>query len=129
MKKNPTEPLTLESVQRAFAEWRRTRTNKRTRIPGWLLEQAAEVCKRERPTRVARQLGLSYNVLKKQREAGSIGQNDFRAEKQEFIEVDLEPVQSSTLKVEIERTGKETVRFFFSGMDQPQIHQIVRLFL
>jgi hypothetical protein len=129
MKKNLLPPITLKSVQQAFAEWRRRRKHKRSRIPEELLEQAAAVCQLERPTKVARQLRLSYAVLKKYLDSGEGMKGVLPSTNQEFIEVALEAVRPSTLNVEIQREGKETIRFSFSGVDGAQIREIVKLFL
>ena len=129
MNKKPAPPITLESVLQSFAAWRRTRPSKRSRIPRHLLEQAAEVCRWERPTKVARQLGLSYAVLKKQIESSGPGPVAFREVKQEFVEVNLEGAFPASLVVEILRAENETIRFSFPATGPAQIREIVKLFL
>jgi len=131
MNTNFPTPITLESVQKAFTRWRQARPHKRARIPQELLEQAAAACKVERPTRVARQLGISYAVLKKQLElnANSKTETIIESTRQEFIKVDLKPATPPALSIEVERTGREVIRFTFTGVGGNQINEIVKLFL
>ena len=128
---NRPTPVTLESVQQAFARWRQARTHKRSRIPQELLTQAAAACNKERPTRVARELGLSYTTLKKQLELKTNDNTEtiMQSKKQEFIKVDLNPVIQPALNIEVERTGGEVIRFAFTGVDDRQIKDILHLFL
>ena len=131
MNTNFSFPVTLESVQQAFARWRETRPHKRSRIPQELLEQAAAACQKERPTRVARQLGISYAILKKHLELKANGSTKtiINTTKQEFVKVDLKPAISPVLNIKVERFGGEAVRFTFTGIDYHQIKHIVHLFL
>lgn len=124
-------PVTLESVQRAFADWRQTREHKRTRIPQELLAQAAAACKNERPTRVARELGISYATLRKSLELKETNRSEIspQSTKQEFIKVDLKPATPLALNIEVQRAGKAVVRFAFTGVGGQQIEDIVKLFL
>lgn len=131
MNTNNSSLRSLESVQQAFARWRRIRPHKRSRIPQELLEQAAAACETERPTRVARQLGISYSVLKKQLESKTSGNKEtiINSTKQEFIKVDLKPAIPPALTIEVERNKQEVIRFTFSGIGGSQINEIVKLFL
>lgn len=124
------DPHSLKSIQQAFARWRRIRPHKRSRIPQELLKQAAAACEAERPTRVASQLGISYAVLKKQLDRKTNGdKKKINFTKQEFIKVDLKPTIPPALTIEVERNGREVIRFTFSGIGDSQINEIVKLFL
>ncbi|HYX08268.1 MAG TPA: hypothetical protein VE912_16170 [Bacteroidales bacterium] len=130
MKKNDLPPITLESVQQAFAKWRQIRPCKKSPIPQQLLEQVNKVCQTEPLSKVARQLGLNYTVLKRQLEStGSNTQTGLQAGKQDFIEVNLASTGPSALLIEMQRISGETIRFTFSGIGDIQIQKIVQLFL
>jgi hypothetical protein len=125
-----SDPHSLKSVQQAFARWRRIRLHKRSRIPQELLKQAAAACEAERPTRVARQLGISYAILKRQLELKINGdKKKINSTGQEFIKVDLKPTILPALTIEVERNGREVIRFTFSGIGDNRINEIVKLFL
>jgi hypothetical protein len=131
MNTNNSSLRSLETVQQAFARWRQIRPHKRSRIPQKLLEQAAAACEAERPTRVARQLGISYAVLKKQLESKTSDNKEtiINSTKQEFIKVDLKQTIPPALTIEVERNKQEVIRFTFSGIGSSQINEIIKLFL
>ena len=118
-------------MKQAFARWQQSRPHKRSRVPQNLLKQAAAVCNGERPTRVARQLGISYAILKKQLELQENSKTDTSVEsaKQEFIKVDLKQDIPAVLRIVIERKQQEVVRFTLTNVCGNQIKEIIKLFL
>jgi hypothetical protein len=61
----------LRQVAQQFAQWRQSRTTPRGRIPKPLWAQAIALSQRLPLTRVAKQLGLTPQALKRRRDASS----------------------------------------------------------
>ena len=105
----------LHHVTQQFAQWRASRPTPRGRIPHLLWAQAIALTQHLPLTRVAKQLGLTPQVLKRRREATrTVAVSSPAPGPPHFVEVQAPAWRPSTAEVEVERTDGTRLRITYS---------------
>jgi hypothetical protein len=104
----------LPHVTQQFAQWRQSRTTPRGRIPKALWAQAVALAQVLPCARVAKQLGLTPQALKRRREeAGAVPGPIPRSPSPNFVEV-AAAWRTPTTEVEIQRPDGMRLRIMYS---------------
>ncbi len=105
----------LHHVTQQFAQWRTSRATPRGRIPQPLWTQAIALTEHFPLTRVAKQLGLTPQVLKRRRDATRPGAVAPPAPcPPHFVEGQTPAWRASTAEVEVQRTDGTGLRITLS---------------
>ncbi len=104
----------LQHVTRQFAQWRATRATARGRIPQPLWAQAIALTASLPLTRVAKQLGLTPQVLKRWRDTvRPVPGSPSAPAAPHFVEVPTPAWRSSTAEVEVQRADGRRLRITY----------------
>jgi hypothetical protein len=118
----------LTHLTHHFAQWRQSRRTPRGRIPPWLWAHAVALTATFSVTRVAKQLGLTPQALKRRRELMSgppAPQSSLQAP--HFVEV-AAAWRSPTTEVEIQRPDGTRLRITYSDVS-PALVPLLQTFL
>lgn len=118
----------LTHLTHHFAQWRQSRRTPRGRIPQWLWAHAVALTATFSVTRVAKQLGLTPQALKRRREAlngPSTPPPSLQAP--QFVEV-AAAWRSPTTEVEIQRPDGTRLRITYSDTS-PALVSLLQTFL
>lgn len=119
----------LQHVTRQFAQWRASRPTSRGRIPQPLWTQAIALTAHLPLTRVAKQLGLTPQVLKRRRDATRPGAVAPPAPcPSHFVEVQTPAWRTSTAEVEVQRADGTRLRITYSD-SLPALVPLLQTFL
>ena len=113
---NPALPSPLDSLKYQFEQWRKTRKNRRERIPETLWSAAVGLRKQYSVNQISRALGLNYNDLKKRIPE----QNDYskrnKLSSTDFVELAWQNgFSASECVIEMEDTYGSKMRMSFKG--------------
>ncbi len=104
----------LHHVTQQFAQWRASRTTPRGRIPQPLWAQAIALTHHLPLTRVAHQLGLTPQVLKRRRDAPRpVAGAPSAAAPPDFVEVQVPAWPAATAEVEVQRVDGTRLRITY----------------
>lgn len=112
----------LSHVAQQFVQWRHNRTTPRGRIPKPLWAQAIALAEHLPLARVAKQLGLTPQVLKRRR--GEIG----AVTVPHFVEVQAPAWRTPTAEVEVQRADGTRLRITYSE-SAPALVPLLQTFL
>jgi hypothetical protein len=119
----------LHHVTQQFAQWRARRTTPRGRIPQPLWAQAIALTQHLPLTRVAKQLGLTPQVLKRRRDATGTGAVSPPLPcAPAFVEVQAPAWRTSTAEVEVQRADGTRLRITYSA-SVPALVPLLQTFL
>jgi hypothetical protein len=119
----------LRHVTEQFAQWRASRTTPRGRIPTPLWAQAIALTQQLPLTRVAKQLGLTPQVLKRRREATrTVAVPPPSPCTPHFVEVQAPAWRMSTAEVEVQRADGTRLRITYSD-SVPALVPLLQTFL
>jgi len=119
----------LHHVTQQFAQWRARRTTPRGRIPQPLWAQAIALTQHLPLTRVAKQLGLTPQVLKRRRDAtGTVAVSPPLPCAPAFVEVQAPAWRTSTAEVEVQRADGTRLRITYSA-SVPALVPLLQTFL
>ena len=117
----------LSHVAQQFAHWRHNRTTPRGRIPKPLWAQAIALTQQLPLTRVAKQLGLIPQVLKRRRdETGALAMPPPCAP--HFVEVQSPAWRTPTAEVEVQRADGTRLRVTYRD-STPALVPLLQTFL
>jgi hypothetical protein len=118
----------LTHLTHHFAQWRQSRRTPRGRIPPWLWAHAVALTATFSVTRVAKQLGLTPQALKRRREAlnGTPTPTSLPSPPH-FVEV-AAAWRSPTTEVEIQRPDGARLRIMYSDAS-PALVPLLQTFL
>jgi hypothetical protein len=118
----------LHHVTQQFAQWRQSRTTPRGRIPKALWAQAVTLAQVLPCARVAKQLGLTPQALKRRREeAGPVPGAIPRSPSPHFVEV-AAAWRTPTTEVEVQRPDGMRLRITYSEA-VPMLVPLLQTFL
>lgn len=118
----------LTHLTHHFAQWRHSRRTPRGRIPHWLWAHAVALTATFSVTRVAKQLGLTPQALKRRREAlTSTLAPPSLPQTPSFVEV-AAPWRSPTTEVEIQRPDGTRLRITYRD-SSPVLAPLLQTFL
>jgi uncharacterized coiled-coil protein SlyX len=115
----------LRHVTEQFAQWRQSRTTPRGRIPKSLWAQAATIAQVLSCARVAKQLGLTPQALKRRRDA--LSRPPALTPPPHFVEV-APAWRSPTTEVEVQRRDGTRMRITYSEA-APALVPLLQTFL
>ena len=115
----------LRHVSEQFAQWRQSRTTPRGRIPKSLGAQAATIAQVLSCARVAKQLGLTPQALKRRRDA--LSRPPTLTPPPHFVEV-APAWRSPTTEVEVQRPDGTRLRITYSEA-APALVPLLQTFL
>jgi hypothetical protein len=119
----------LHHVTQQFAQWRARRTTPRGRIPQPLWAQAIALTQHLPLIRVAKQLGLTPQVLKRRRDAtGTVAVSPPLPGAPAFVEVPAPAWRTSTAEVEVQRADGTRLRITYSD-SVPALVPLLQTFL
>jgi len=119
----------LQHVTRQFAQWRASRSTSRGRIPHPLWAQAIALTAHLPLTRVAKQLGLTPQVLKRRRDtARAVAGPPSAPDIPHFVEVPPAAWRTSTAEVEVQRADGSRLRITYSDA-VPALVPLLQTFL
>ena len=119
----------LHHVTQQFAQWRTSRTTPRGRIPQPLWAQAIALTEHLPLTRVAKQLGLTPQVLKRRREAPRpVTAPPPLLDPPAFVEVPAPTWRMATAEVEVQRADGTRLRITYSDA-VPALVPLLQTFL
>jgi transposase-like protein len=119
----------LSHVAQQFAQWRQSRTTPRGRIPKPLWAQAIALTQQLPLARVAKQLGLTPQALKRRRDAaGRALAATPPPPFPHFVEVPALPWRTPTTEVEIQRVDGTRLRITYSETS-PALAPLLQTFL
>jgi hypothetical protein len=119
----------LHHVTQQFAQWRASRLTPRGRIPQPLWAQAIALTQHLPLTRVAQQLGLTPQVLKRRREATrTVAVPPPSPCAPHFVEVQTSAWRTSTAEVEVQRADGSRLRITYSD-SLPALVPLLQTFL
>jgi hypothetical protein len=119
---------TLKHLAQQFAHWRQSRTTPRGRIPQPLWTQAVALSQRLPLTRVAKQLGLTPQALKRRRESQAAAIPTPPPASLHFVEVSAPAWRAPTAEVEVQRTDGARLRITYSE-SSPALGPLLQTFL
>jgi len=118
----------LTHLTHHFAQWRQSRRTPRGRIPHWLWAHAAALTATLSVSRVATQLGLTPQALKRRREAlNGTSTPTLSPQVPHFVEV-AAAWRSPTTEVEIQRPDGARLRITYSDAS-PALVPLLQTFL
>jgi hypothetical protein len=126
---SPLAEEQLSHVAQQFAQWRASRTTPRGRIPKPLWAQAIALTQQLPLTRVAKQLGLTPQVLKRRR--GAMGTSVVPTpapSAPHFVEVQAPAWRPPTAEVEVQRADGTRMRITYSE-SAPALVPLLQTFL
>lgn len=126
-RKAETHAAGLESVQRRFERWRRTRGS-RSRIPASLWASAVKLAGTCGVCRTARALRLDYYTLKRRVEEKAAG-SPAAAQGMVATFLELAPPASAAsceCAVELENAGGTKLRIWLKGIEAPDVATLGR---
>jgi transposase-like protein len=119
----------LSHIAQQFAQWRQSRTTPRGRIPKPLWAQAIALTQQLPLARVAQQLGLTPQALKRRRDAaGRALAATPPPHFPHFVEVPALPWRTPTTEVEIQRVDGTRLRITYSETS-PALAPLLQTFL
>jgi len=119
----------LHHVTQQFAQWRASRTTPRGRIPQPLWAQAIALTQHLPLTRVAQQLGLTPQVLKRRGEAmRTVALAGPAPGPAHFVEVQAPAWRTTTAEVEVQRADGTRLRITYSD-SVPALVPLLQTFL
>jgi hypothetical protein len=119
----------LHHVTQQFAQWRASRPTPRGRIPQSLWAQAIALAQQLPLTRVAIQLGLTPQVLKRRRDETRTGVVAPPAPSPpHFVEVQAPAWRTATVEVEVQRADGSRLRIAYSD-SVPALVPLLQTFL
>jgi hypothetical protein len=119
----------LSHVTQQFAQWRASRTTPRGRIPNPLWAQAIALTQQLPLTRVAKQLGLTPQVLKRRREeTRTVAVPPSSPCTSPFVEVQSPAWRLSAAEVEVQRADGTRLRITYSD-SVPVLVPLLQTFL
>ena len=119
----------LSHVTQQFAQWRASRSTPRGRIPQPLWAQAIALTEQLPLARVAKQLGLTPQVLKRRREATrTVAVPPPLPCAPAFVEVQAPAWRLSTAEVEVQRADGTRLRIIYSD-SVPALVPLLQTFL
>jgi hypothetical protein len=118
----------LNHLAQRFAQWRQARTTPRGRIPEPLWAQAVALSSVLPLTRVAKQLGLTPQALKRRREALGSAPVATPSPSLPFVEVQALPWRVPTAEVEVQRADGTRLRISYSEAS-PSLVPLLQTFL
>lgn len=119
----------LSHVTQQFAQWRASRPTPRGRIPHPLWAQAIALTQQLPLTRVAKQLGLTPQVLKRRREATRpVAGPPPVPGAPAFVEVQTPAWRTPTAEVEVQRADGTRLRITYSD-SVPALVPLLQTFL
>jgi len=119
----------LSHVTQQFAQWRASRTTPRGRIPQPLWAQAIALTEHLPLTRVAKQLGLTPQVLKRRRDETCPGAVAPPVPcPPHFVEVQATAWRTSTAEIEVQRPDGTRLRITYSDA-LPALGPLLQTFL
>jgi hypothetical protein len=119
----------LHHVTQQFAQWRASRTTPRGRIPQPLWAQAIALTQHFPLTRVAQQLGLTPQVLKRRGEAmRTVALAPPAPGPTHFVEVQSPAWRTATAEVEVQRADGTRLRITYSD-SVPALVPLLQTFL
>lgn len=119
----------LQHVTRQFAQWRASRPTSRGRIPQPLWAQAIALTASLPLTRVAHQLGLTPQVLKRRRDTARPGpESPCAPATPHFVEVPTAAWRSSTAEIEVQRADGSRLRISYRDA-VPALVPVLQTFL
>jgi hypothetical protein len=119
----------LSHVTQQFAQWRASRPTPRGRIPQPLWAQAIALTQQLPLTRVAKQLGLTPQVLKQRREATrTVAVPPPSPCPPHFVEVQAPAWRMSAAEVEVQRADGTRLRIIYSD-SVPALVPLLQTFL
>ena len=118
----------LSHLAQQFTQWRQSRTTPRGRIPQPLWAQAVALSQALPLARVAKQLGLTPQTLKR-RSGGMVpAATAPRPAAGTFVEVNAAPWRTPTAEVEVQRTDGARMRITY-GEGTPALALLLQTFL
>ena len=93
----PSLPSPLDSLKYQFEQWRKTRKNRRERIPEALWSAAVGLRKQYSVNQISRALGLNYNDLKKRIPEQNVYSKRKKLSSSDFVELDWQSGFSASL--------------------------------
>lgn len=127
-RKTETHTAGLESVQRRFERWRRTRRS-HSRIPASLWASAVKVAGTCGVCRTARALRLDYYTLKRRVEEKAAESPAVAAQGMVATFLELAPpvsAASGECAVELENAGGTKLRIWLKGIEAPDVATLGR---
>jgi hypothetical protein len=119
----------LHHVTQQFAQWRANRSTPRGRIPQPLWAQAIVLTQHFPLTRVAKQLGLTPQVLKRRRdETRTVVGAPPAPSPPDFVEVQAPAWRTATAEVEVQRADGTRLRITYSD-SVPALVPLLQTFL
>ena len=109
----------LSHLAQQFAQWRKSRTTPRGRIPKPLWAQAVALSHRLPLARVAKQLGLTPHTLKRRGEGAATAVTAARSASVNFVEVNATAWRPPTAEVEVQRADGTRLRISYSEPTPP----------
>ena len=112
----PALPSPLESVRYQFEQWRRTRKNRRERVPENLWSAAVGLRKQYSVNQISRALRLNYSDLKKRISEENVYSKRKRISVSDFVELDWQSgFCASECLIEMEDAYGSKMRMRFKG--------------
>jgi hypothetical protein len=121
----------LRHATQQFAQWRASRPTPRGRIPQPLWAQAIALTQHLPLTRVAKQLGLTPQVLKRRRDetrTSAVPPSSSSSCAPAFVEVQTPAWRTSTAEVEVQRADGMRMRIIYSD-SVPALVPLLQTFL
>ena len=112
----PALPSPLDSLKYQFEQWRKTRKNRRERIPETLWSTAVELRKQYSVNQLSRALRLNYNDLKKRISEQNVYSKRKKISSTDFVELAWQNgFSASECVIEMEDTYGSKMRMSFKG--------------
>jgi hypothetical protein len=125
----PALPSPLESVKYQFEEWRKTRKNRRERIPETLWSAAVGLRNQYSVNQISRALGLNYNDLKKRIPEQNVYSKRKKLSSSDFVELDWQSgFSGSECIIEMEDTYCSRMRMSFKGSTDLDLLELGKAF-
>ena len=112
----PTLPSPLDSLKYQFEQWRKTKKNRRERIPEALWSAAVGLRNQYSVNQISGALGLNYNDLKKRIPEQNIYSKRKKISSTDFVELTWQnDFSASECVIEMEDTYGSKMRMSFKG--------------